>query len=107
MSSGVHFHLPKNLTDTDVVAVEVTAPFRVRVTHRDGTSAVHVFAPMDLTGIAEPLRNSKVFATAAVISHCLGWDLPGGVYDVAPDGLWLHAHGHCDGSHDLDREVER
>lgn len=107
MSSGVHSHLPKNLTDTDVVAVEVTAPFRVRVTHRDGTSAVHRFDPQEFTGIAEPLRDSAVFATARVLDGTLAWDLDAGlIYDIAPDGLWLHAHGWCDGSHDLDREVE-
>ncbi|WP_017205603.1 hypothetical protein [Mycobacteroides abscessus] len=97
----LHEHLPGDLRDTDVVAVEVTAPFRVRVIHRDGTSAVHRFDAEEFTGIAEPLRKSEVFATAAVISHCLGWELPGGVYDRGGDALWLHAHGWCDGSHDL------
>ncbi|MBU8820427.1 hypothetical protein KL864_31620 [Mycolicibacterium goodii] len=61
---GVHRHLPDDLQDTDVVTVEVTGTFRVRVTHRDGTSAVHRFRPEEFTGIAELLRNSAVFATA-------------------------------------------
>ncbi|RIS02729.1 hypothetical protein D2E70_16110 [Mycobacteroides abscessus] len=104
---AVHEHLPVNLTDTDVISVEVTGPFRVRVTHRDGTSAVHVFDPGEFTGVAEPLRNSAVFAAAAVIGHCPGWELSGGVYDRGDDDLWLHAHGWCDGSHDLTGVVER
>ena len=34
-----------------------------------------------------------------MIDHTLGWVLPDGlVYDVAPDSLWLHAHGLCDGA---------
>lgn len=41
----LHSNLPKNLVDTDVTSVEVTGPFRVRVTHRGGTSAVHQFHP--------------------------------------------------------------
>ncbi|WP_457063661.1 hypothetical protein [Mycobacteroides abscessus] len=103
----LHEHLPLNLTDTDVISVEVTGPFRVCVTHRAGTSAVHRFNSVEFTGIAEPLRNPKVFATAAVIGHCLGWELPGGVYDRGGDALWLHAHGWCDGSHDLTAVVEQ
>lgn len=105
--TDLHSHLPGDLRDTDVTSVEVTAPFRVRVTHRDGTTEVHRFEPQEFTGIAEPLRDPTVFATAEVTGHCLGWELPGGVYDLAPDALWLHAHGWCDGSHDLTAVVER
>ncbi|SKM40107.1 Protein of uncharacterised function (DUF2442) [Mycobacteroides abscessus subsp. abscessus] len=90
-----------------MTAVEVTAPFRVRVTHRDGTEAVHVFEPEEFAGSAEPLRDPAAFATAGVIDGCLAWELPGGLYDVAPDGLWLHARGHCDGSCGVHVDVER
>lgn len=103
----LHEHLPVNLTDTDVTSVEVTGPFRVRVTHRDGTTAVHRFDPRDFRGDFTMLSDPTVFATAAVIDHCLGWELAGGgVYDHGAESLWLHAHGFCDGSHDRDRAVE-
>lgn len=100
---------PQDLRDSDVVAVQVTGPHRVRVVHRDGTSAVHVFQPGDFgTSDFQRLDDPEVFATAEVIDGCLAWDLGGGlVYDVAADGLWAHAHGWCpDQSHDLSREVE-
>lgn len=103
----LHERLPVNLSDTDVTSVEMTGPFRVRVTHRDGTSAVHRFDPRDFRGDFTTLRDPAVFATAAVIDHCLAWELPGGVYDRCADALWLHAHGFCDGSHDLTKVVER
>lgn len=91
--------LPADLTDTDVVSVQVTAPFTVRVTHKDGTCAEHLFAPEDFRNDFVALRSPEVFATAAVIDHTLAWDLGGGlIYDVAPDALWLHAHGLCDGA---------
>lgn len=85
-----------------VVAVEVVGPHQVRVTHEDGTSAVHAYAPDDFRGDFTALRRPEVFATAQVVDgDTLGWDLGGGlIYDSAPDALWLHAHGHghCDGS---------
>lgn len=100
---------PADLRDTEVVAVQVTGPHRVRVTHRDGTSATHIFRPGDFgSSDFAALDAPDVFATAAVIDGCLAWDLGDGlVYDVAPEGLWAHAMDWCpDGSHDLDREVE-
>lgn len=104
---GVHRHLPRDLRDTDVVAVAVLPDFRVRVTHRDGTSVVHRFDPADFHGDFIELRDPATFATVQPIDGTLAWDLGGGlVYDRGGDALWLHAHGHCDGSHDLDR-VER
>lgn len=103
-------HLPTDLRDTDVVSVEVTAPFCVRVIHRDGTSAVHVFKPGDFgTGTFAVLGTEAGFATAQVVEPAnLGWALGDGlVYDQCSDGLWAHARGWCpDGSHDLEVEVE-
>ncbi|RDH13748.1 DUF2442 domain-containing protein [Tsukamurella pulmonis] len=100
---------PRDLRDCEVVSVQVTGPHRVRVTHRDGTSAVHIFKPGDF-GRADfvALDDPTVFATAQVIDGTLAWDLGGGlIYDVAPDGLWAHARGWCpDGSHDLAAKVE-
>lgn len=91
--------LPTNLTDTDVVGVEVLPGFRVRVTHRDGTVGVHLFAPEDFRGVSLPLRDPAVFAKAQVVDHTLGWVMAdGSVFDQAPDTLWLHARGFCDGS---------
>lgn len=105
---GVHRHLPGDLRDADVVEVEVVGEYEVRVVHRDGASAVHVFQAPELNGIAEPLRNPAVFATAAVIDGTLAWDVGGGlVYDRGAEMLWLHAHGFCDGTHDLTRQVEQ
>lgn len=100
---------PADLRDTDVVAVEVTGPHRVRVTHCDGTSAVHIFRPGDFgTSDFVALDDPAVFATAQVIDGTLAGDLGDGlVYDTAADGLWAHAHGWCpDGSHDLAAAVE-
>jgi hypothetical protein len=108
MSDNLHSHLPVDLRDTDVVSVEVTAPFRVRVTHRDGTVVVHLFDPEQFRGDFAELRDPAVFATAQVIDGTVGWDLGGGlIYDRGADALWLHAHGYCDGSHDLTKVVER
>lgn len=102
----LHSHLPMNLADTDVIGVEVTGTFKVRVTHRDGTGAVHAFDPEEFGGDFTTLRDPAKFATARVIDGTLAWDLGGGlVYDRGGDALWLHAHGHCDGSHDLDAVV--
>lgn len=104
----LHNRLPRDLRDSDVTEVEVLPDFRVSVTHRDGTSAVHVFDLGDFRGDSIELRQPEVFATAQVVDGTLGWVLPSGlVYDVGADALWLHAHGYCDGSHDLDQEVER
>lgn len=106
MTDDLGAHLPVDLRDTDVVKVRVIAPRAVFVMHRDRTYATHVFPPDEFHGDYESLRDPDVFATAAVIDGTLAWDLGGGlIYDVAPDGLWLHAHGHCDGSHDLSQVV--
>lgn len=104
--SGIHRHLPTDLTDTDVVRVRVVAPHAVFVVHRDRTYASHRFEPEDFHGDYISLREPEVFATAQALDGTLAWDLGGGlVYDVAPDALWLHAHGWCDGSHDLSQVV--
>lgn len=103
---GIHRYLPADLRDTDVVRVRVVAPHAVFVVHRDRTYASHRFEPEDFHGDYISLREPEVFATAQVIDGTLAWDLGGGlVYDVASDGLWLHAHGWCDGSHDLSQVV--
>ncbi|MGB5111189.1 MAG: hypothetical protein WBO08_06030 [Mycobacterium sp.] len=92
-------HMPADLRDTAVVAVEVVGPHQVRVTHRDGTTGVHTYAPEDFRGIFTPLRDPAVFATATVVDgDTLGWIIDGEILDQAPDGLYLHAHGACDGS---------
>lgn len=92
--------LPGDLTDTDVVEATVTAPWTVTVTHRDGTRGVHRFDPEDFQHDFVALRDPARFATAQVVEgHTLGWALgPDLVYDIAPDALWLHAHGVCDGA---------
>lgn len=83
-----------------VTDVAVVGPFQVRVTHADGTSAVHTFNPEDFRGDFVAIADPAVFATAAVVEgDTLGWVLPGGlVYDIGPDALYLHAIGACDGS---------
>lgn len=92
-------HMPTDLRDTAVTAVEVVGPHSVRVTHRDGTSGVHEYNPSEFRNALAPLRDPAVFATATVVDgHSLGWIIDGQVIDMAPDGLWLHARGHCDGS---------
>lgn len=82
----------------EVTAVEVVGPLRVRVTHRDGTAAVHGYTPEHFTNALAPLRHPAVFATAAVLDGTLGWVVGGQVFDLAPDALYLHAIGRCDGS---------
>ena len=99
--------LPEDLRDCEVVAVEVTAPFRVRVTHRDGTSATHIFAPEEFRGSFVELRDPERFAEAEVIDGTLGWRCANGIFDQGPDALWLHAHGVCPaGSHDLAQDAQ-
>lgn len=70
---GVHRHLPRDLRDTDVVAVAVLPDFRVRVTHRDGTSVVHRFDPADFHGDFIELRDPATFATVQPIDGTLAW----------------------------------
>lgn len=66
--SDEKLHLPADVANTDVVSVEVTRPFKVRVTHRDGTSAVHIFRPSDFgTGTSAVLGTEAGFATAQVV----------------------------------------
>lgn len=91
--------LPADLRDTAVVAVAVTGPHSVRVVHRDGTSAVHDYAPERFRNALAPLADPAVFATAQVVDGgTLGWIIDGVVIDMAPDALYLHAVGACDGS---------
>lgn len=67
-------HLPVDLRDCDVTAVQVVGPRSVRVTHRDGTSAVHDYEPEHFRNAFAPQRDPAVFATARVV-------------DGAPQGL--------------------
>ncbi|WP_018600930.1 hypothetical protein [Mycobacterium sp. 155] len=108
MTDNVHRHLPQDLRDTEVVEVRVIRHGLVWVRHRDGTCATHIFQPEEFHDDFISLRDPVVFATAAVIDGTLAWDLGDElVYDVAADGLWLHARGFCDGSHDLSAVVIR
>lgn len=91
--------VPADLRDIDVVAVAVIGLFQVRVTHRDGTVGVHDFDPDEFVNDFVPLRDPATFATAQLVDgHTLGWIIGGVTLDQAPDALWLHAHGICDGS---------
>lgn len=92
-------HMPADLRDTSVTAVKVVGPHSVRVTHRDGTTGVHTYDPDKFRNALAPLRDPTMFATAQVVEPgTLGWIIDDQVIDMAPDALWLHAHGRCDGS---------
>lgn len=92
-------HMPADLRDTAVTAIQVVGPHQVRVTHRDGTVGVHTYDPERFRNALAPLQDPQVFATATVVEPgTLGWVIDGVVIDMGPDALWLHAHGHCDGS---------
>ena len=67
-----------------VTAVSVVAPHVLRVTFRDGYSAIHDFAALfDRDGpMVEPLRNLDYFECVFLEHGALTW--PNG-YDMCPD----------------------
>jgi Protein of unknown function (DUF2442) len=69
-----------------IVEAKVLAPHVLRITFKDGYSAVHDFAAMSrtLSNMGEPLREPDYFARVFLEYGALTW--PNG-YDMCPD--WL------------------
>ena len=78
-----------------VVEVKVLAPHVLRVTFKDGYSAIHDFAALagQSGNMGEPLRDPDYFARVFLEFGALTW--PNG-YDMCPD--WLRMEMERDGA---------
>jgi hypothetical protein len=77
----------------DVVGVEVSGEYRLRLTFDDGTIGVVDFVGREWHGIFEPLRDPDYFARVTVDaeSGTVAW--PNGA-DMAPEPLYEQARLH-------------
>jgi Protein of unknown function (DUF2442) len=74
----------------DVVAVEVVADHRLRLTFEDGTVGDIDFTQREWRGVFEPLRDPAYFATVRVEPEAGTIVWPNGV-DMAPEPLYDEA----------------
>jgi hypothetical protein len=74
----------------DVVGVEVSGEYRLRLTFDDGTVGEVDFAGRDWRGVFEPLRNSDYFARVSVDAEAGTITWPNGA-DMAPEPLYEQA----------------
>lgn len=77
-------HLWSRTMECDVVNVEAIEHLRLRVQFRDGLSGEVVFRENHLTGVFEPLKDSKFFAHVTCGNGYVEW--PGEI-DLAPDAM--------------------
>ena len=77
----------------DVVSVEVSGKFRLRLTFDDGTTGEVDFAGREWRGVFEPLRDPEYFARVTVDPELgtIAW--PDGA-DMAPEPLYDEARSH-------------
>lgn len=77
----------------EVVAVEVTGPATIRVSHADGTVAEHNLSRLVESGEAfTPLADEAFFKQVFIDHGAVAW--PGEI-DLAPDTMWDHTRGRC------------
>jgi hypothetical protein len=74
----------------DVIGVEVSGDFRLRLTFDDGTIGEVDFAGREWRGVFEPLRDPGYFARAAVDAEAGTVTWPNGA-DMAPEPLYAEA----------------
>jgi hypothetical protein len=74
----------------DVVNVEVSGKFRLRLTFDDGTIGEVDFAGREWRGVFEPLRDPDYFARVAVDAEAGTVTWPNGA-DMAPEPLYAEA----------------
>jgi hypothetical protein len=74
----------------DIVGVEVTGDYRLRLTFDDGTVGEVDFAGREWRGVFEPLRDPDYFARVAVDAEGDTVTWPNGA-DMAPEPLYAEA----------------
>jgi Protein of unknown function (DUF2442) len=74
----------------DVIAVEVSGEYRLRMTFDDGTVGEVDFAGREWWGVFEPLRDPDYFARVAVDAEAGTVTWPNGA-DMAPEPLYAEA----------------
>ena len=75
----------------DVIGVEVSGDYRLRLTFDDGTVGEVDFAGREWRGVFEPLRDPDYFARASVDAEAGTITWPNGA-DMAPEPLYAEAH---------------
>ena len=80
-----------------VTAVESRGGAWLRISHEDGTVADHELTRLLGRDDAFAELTWDMVAEARVDHGTVGWVIDGAVVDLAPDGLWDHAHGRCGG----------
>lgn len=74
----------------DVIGVEVSGDFRLRLTFDDGTVGEVDFTGREWRGVFEPLRDPAYFARVTVDAEAGTVTWPNGV-DMAPEPLYAEA----------------
>jgi hypothetical protein len=74
----------------DVVGVEVSGEYRLRLTFDDGTTGEIDFAGREWRGVFEPLRDPEYFARVTVDADAGTVTWPNGA-DMAPEPLYEQA----------------
>ncbi len=74
----------------DVVSVEISGEYRLRLTFDDGTIGEVDFAGREWRGVFEPLRDPDYFARVAVDAEAGTVKWPDGA-DMAPEPLYAEA----------------
>jgi Protein of unknown function (DUF2442) len=75
----------------DVIGVEISGEYRLRLTFDDGTVGEVDFAGREWRGVFEPLRDPGYFARVAVDVDAGTVTWPNGA-DMAPEPLYDEAH---------------
>lgn len=79
-----------------VTAVEHRVGTILRISHADNIIRDHDLAYLIGRGIFSGFT-AETIAAAQLIDGTVGWTIDGETVDLAPDGLWDHAHGTCGG----------
>jgi hypothetical protein len=74
----------------DVIGVEISGEYRLRLTFDDGTVGEVDFTGREWRGVFEPLRDPDYFARAAVDAEAGTVTWPNGA-DMAPEPLYAEA----------------
>ena len=80
-----------------IAAVEHRGGTVLRISHRDGTVGDHDLARLIGRDGVFAGFTAEAIAAAQLIHGTVGWIVDGEMVDLAPDGLWDHAHGRCGG----------
>ncbi len=78
----------------DIVAVQVTGPYRLLLTFDDGTVGEVDFSEREWRGVFEPLRDPNYFASVRVDPDAGTVAWPNGA-DMAPEPLYAAVRGRA------------